>query len=1058
MVGTVRRFVPFKNSKARDPHVAEYAAEKGISDSVHWGLPTLNREALYKSLSKYAKGDIVLGEVDERDFLLAAQWMSTHFRPHMADAKIRTIEEAICQTDLSKSPGIPFSRVWSTKGDVLEKDPNFSAWLATDWETLASDPDYIFVGAASLKEEIRPREKINSNSIRTFIGFPMDATIHGGRLYGEMNQFFYDSHLATSSAVGINPISTDWHDMMTNLLEHPHAYALDESEYDSSLFASLLWAIAKFRWTCFAPEEQTPENFERHYNYYRNIICTIIATSDGTLVMKKTGNPSGSPNTIVDNTLALFLLLCFACIQNCPPEHRNYKSFITNVVMVLVGDDNTWSVSELAHSFFNYSTVSATWANVGITTTTTHEFARPANECDFLSALTVQMQKGLSFAYVPIYDCEKLYTSLQYCSKRKISPTHTLERLTGMLNINWQNHDFRYFARDFLRWMKAKYHYLMRHDPEWIAVLGSFQDDAVYRNRLLSYPQPVVYTQSVQPLWGTQEGTTPHKKTYCYMHAQLRNRQDAKRNVQRQTPAKATPQTLRPTPRSAQPAPAKRNDPGYGELLTQLRAGIAKEKARGSRSPAKQSQRSRGASLQSVPKRSNRTNPNGLVSRRAFQGWQDRHGIAPQRLADVDGPTMSFHQPDGTLVGQARCLAEGEKTSRAPLALGTTYSGMRNEVTNFLRKDEDGVQRAGCRVKGRELLGTISILGFSGIAGWSSGASIGDRLAVYHVDASSLAGQLALFSDIYRFSRLLRAKIIISPLQPATYEGALAITFNSDPHAVGSQVGVAGLRQASTTSHFMEFPVWQEAHLDIKPRDLIKEYLSPSQMEVGGAFVSQGTLEVVAASTLATGYETDTSRSFPLSNAFIEYEYEFWVPVLSREVDQIYEGWVALQLNHLNGGIIPATTKNYPVVAIIDEDTTNTLNMGVFGNFPIAHDDLPNFVFQLIAVSVTYTGAGSVTPEMAPAPNFEPLLGGVPGQSIVMRFFRTSKATNGVVALMYENMAAANHTSLLQSSLLSGQSASDGQICWSNDVQVAQPVDATTVWSYAYRAVRIPLE
>ena len=147
-------------------------------------------------------------------------------------------------------------------------------------------------------------------------------------------------------------------------------------------------------------------------------------------------------------------------------------------------------------------------------------------------------------------------------------------------------------------------------------------------------------------------------------------------------------------------------------------------------------------------------------------------------------------------------MKEGEHSSKnALLAVGATYSGMRNEVTNFLRKDEDGIQRAGCRVHGRELLGTISIPGFGGLPIVAS-SSMGDRLAVYHVDASSLAGQLSLFSDVYRFSRLISARIHVTPLQPATYEGALAVTFSSDPHIVGNQTGVAGLRQASTTDHF----------------------------------------------------------------------------------------------------------------------------------------------------------------------------------------------------------------------------------------------------------------
>ena len=42
------------------------------------------------------------------------------------------------------------------------------------------------------------------------------------------------------------------------------------------------------------------------------MVNSVIITADGNIVQKSTGNPSGSVNTISDNTLALYWLLAYA--------------------------------------------------------------------------------------------------------------------------------------------------------------------------------------------------------------------------------------------------------------------------------------------------------------------------------------------------------------------------------------------------------------------------------------------------------------------------------------------------------------------------------------------------------------------------------------------------------------------------------------------------------------------------------------------------------------------------------------------------------------------------
>jgi len=265
---------------------------------------------------------------------------------------------------------------------------------------LRVDENYTAVFGNSLKEEVRSADKIKSNSIRTFTAGPVEMTVHGNRLFEDMNQKFYDSHLKTASVVGFSPQKGGWNELYLKLKKFNNGFALDESQYDSSLRAYLMWACADFRWRMLRSYDQTDDNLSRLKTYYRNLVNTLILTTDGVLVMKKGGNPSGSVNTISDNTLILYILLAYGWIMIAPEGKKSYLEFEAHLSMALCGDDNTWTVSDEAVQFFNARSLIEQWARIGVTTTTDDLEPRPVEELDFLSAWTVFID-GIA---VPLYD------------------------------------------------------------------------------------------------------------------------------------------------------------------------------------------------------------------------------------------------------------------------------------------------------------------------------------------------------------------------------------------------------------------------------------------------------------------------------------------------------------------------------------------------------------------------------------------------------------------------------------------------------------------------------
>jgi hypothetical protein len=428
------------------------------------------------------------------------------------------LEKVVNDLDKSTSPGYPFNLYYATKRDLLEKEPNFLQWLHEDWDNMLKDT-YSFCWVNSLKEEIRPEEKTRLNKIRTFSAGAVDGTIHGNRLYADMNEKMNAAFLKTASGVSMSPLKGNWHKLMLKLMKFNKGYALDESEYDSTLASYLMWGCAWFRWNQLAPQFRTPENLQRHLCYYRNLVNSLIISPEGVLVMKLGGNPSGSVNTINDNTLILYVLMAYAWIV-LSPKNPSYEEFELNTAKVLVGDDNTWTVSDLAHHFFNGKNVIRVWSEIGITATTDCLEPRHPLDLDFLSATTILYGES----YVPLYGRAKLMTSLLYSTKKKQSPSFTLLRAAALLQIGWTDAQFRIFCRSLIDWLLEEFDDLLYDDEEWIqaktSIHGDFELARLFTGRdFILLPQGFVKYQEVQ-----ERFKEPHKSHMAATAAKAENK------------------------------------------------------------------------------------------------------------------------------------------------------------------------------------------------------------------------------------------------------------------------------------------------------------------------------------------------------------------------------------------------------------------------------------------------------------------------------------------------------------------------------------------------------
>ena len=314
-------------------------------------LPFLNSDIsgkhAYTAFSKYDHPEPELSEQQLASVNLAASWMTCEFGPQIGLTEVMSEADVIASTDGSRSPGFPWNNLYPTCNEFYVGA--HSDEPAKLWDRAAAGRQMV-IWNSFLKEELRAEHKVLSGDTRQINGCPVDFKVCMNRYCLDFNNKFYNAQLKTPSAVGMDVFHGGWDALYRKLSVHPTGYCADVQRWDSHFPRVLFERIKRFRWECLAPncQEDVVAHYKRFDNLYENIIESATVMPWGEVVQTKLGNPSGSPNTVVDNTLGLYMLFCYSYIEKCKESgvHPAKAEFDEHVCAVLYGDDNTFSVSE----------------------------------------------------------------------------------------------------------------------------------------------------------------------------------------------------------------------------------------------------------------------------------------------------------------------------------------------------------------------------------------------------------------------------------------------------------------------------------------------------------------------------------------------------------------------------------------------------------------------------------------------------------------------------------------------------------------------------------------
>jgi len=437
-----------------DTTVLNWIGETGrnFDDYNHYRQAQPTLYSLWKDFSKYDKPDPIISDstIDK-----AFSFLCLEFEPYCHSCVIWSHKQAVSTWDLTSSPGYPWNLSLFTSAEFLEAfDQELPLW----WEAFLRGRDLYPIWNISPKFEIRSNAKLDQYKIRSFTASPKHFTYIMQRLCADFNERFYASNSKTWSRVGMTMFNRGWDDLLRYLMFYDDGIELDGRQYDSSLFQRLLRKVCDFRKRCLA----TGSSWAAPYldRIYDDIIHGRCVLPGGFIFQKRGGNPSGSANTVVDNTLCLYLLFAMVSIELFEEAglELTYEMFSTHIRAAMYGDDNTLTMSKEFARVLTPDAILFKSRQLGLELV--NEYPNPllAKDLKFLN-MSTKLYSGM---YVPVPNTQKIRGSMLH---NVSTPIHRYARLCGLRNVCFWNSDLMV---DISELMDITSKQLRSYDPEHV--------------------------------------------------------------------------------------------------------------------------------------------------------------------------------------------------------------------------------------------------------------------------------------------------------------------------------------------------------------------------------------------------------------------------------------------------------------------------------------------------------------------------------------------------------------------------------------------------------------
>jgi hypothetical protein len=335
--GAIRHFAKTKENTFEDKMATTWLINnKIVTPSYLYHHSEMGEEAYKKALAKYNR------KIDyhphEASLMLAYEWTRRIYYPYCSNSRIIDLPLVTAKTNPTTSPGMPWKKIFSSKGQMWED--NYGRSVILDYIDQSRNPGGPRVIASTAKKgELRAAEKIEDKKLRLFIPMPGEHHAATATYSSDFNEKLMDAarQHKVPICVGMTIYDGNIAKMAAELVKCQEQIFADVGGFDSSTMSLMQLMCAAIRFDCLRKEDRTYANLCLIANTYRDVIMTPTVLEDGTIIMLP-HTPSGHFNTAIDNSMILNMGICYSWIsQGCG---KNFDDFQKSVYYKLYGDDS----------------------------------------------------------------------------------------------------------------------------------------------------------------------------------------------------------------------------------------------------------------------------------------------------------------------------------------------------------------------------------------------------------------------------------------------------------------------------------------------------------------------------------------------------------------------------------------------------------------------------------------------------------------------------------------------------------------------------------------------
>jgi len=424
----------------------------------NYGVVPRRLEHSLLAISRYNRHSEPFSDRIKSYYDIAGDWLEKEFGAYLCDSKVYSLDTVMEWLRPMKSSGYPYTLKYPFKYDYYQSD-DFQ-FYATYWSKL-STTDYVHsLCSVTIKEEVRPIEKIKNGDVRTIVSMDVNHVLAHSQLCLHQNQRLVNTNMMHSSALGLNILQGGFHKAALKLSKFgPRSVLeLDGKKFDSRFRAYCFDKIRDFRFKMLSPGFRTPENFRRLFNLYKELSSAPLVNVDGFVFDRDAGNPSGQASTTPDNTFKNFMDWVVLWHLIMPVGMHSYHIFKENIVLLLCGDDSDVGVNSQIHDLFNYETISKVQHEIDMEYHAAAPDFLDVGDSTFLGhRFTYTEIPELGYGmYLPTIDCERMRTNmLIYNEKQTLACT--IIRACGLRNETFACESCRSWFLRLINFIRVRY-------------------------------------------------------------------------------------------------------------------------------------------------------------------------------------------------------------------------------------------------------------------------------------------------------------------------------------------------------------------------------------------------------------------------------------------------------------------------------------------------------------------------------------------------------------------------------------------------------------------------